>query len=134
MNYEAKSLVGEEIGNPKQLWNLKNNLNKTEKESSNNSGVFDRIVALTKLEQGKSFIHNVTKLPQYYIVFKFTDDCLEGVETCCVNSNRVFTCDTTFEIIDRLWLTQTNYTNVALIKTENSKHSESNSMYDSNLL
>ena len=134
MNYEAKSLVGEEIGNPKQLWNLKNNLNKTEKESSNNSGVFDRIVALTKLEQGKSFIHNVTKLPQYYIVFKFTDDCLEGVETYCVNSNRVFTCDTTFEIIDRLWLTQTNYTNVALIKTENSKHSESNSMYDSNLL
>ena len=46
----------------------------------------------------------------------------------------MFTCDTTFEIIDRLWLTQTNYTNVALIKTENSKHSESNSMYDSNLL
>ena len=134
MNYEAKSFVGEEIGNPKQLWNLKNNLNKTEKESSNNSGIFDRIVVLTKLEQGKSFIHNVIKLPQYYIVFKFTDDCLEVVETCCVNSNRVFTCDTTFEIIDRLWLTQTNYTNVALIKTENSKHSESNSMYDSNLL
>ena len=56
------------------------------KESSNNSGVFDRILTISKLEQGKSFIHEVTKLPKYYIVFKLTDDCLEGVETCCVNS------------------------------------------------
>ena len=30
--------VGEEIKDPKQLWNLKQNLNKTKRESSSNSG------------------------------------------------------------------------------------------------
>ena len=72
-----------------------------------------------KLEQGKSFIRNVTMLPQYYIVFAFNDDCLEGVEWCCVNSSSVFRCDTTFEIIDKLCLTDTSYTYTALIKTKN---------------
>ena len=77
-----------------------------------------------KLEQGKSFIRNVTILPQYYVVFAFTGDCLEGVERCCVNSSSVFRCDTTFEIMDKLWLTYTSYTNTALIKTQDTKHPE----------
>ena len=37
----------------------------------------------------------------------------------------MFRCDTTFEIIDKLWLTDTSYTNTALIKTLNSKYFES---------
>ena len=77
-----------------------------------------------KLEQGKSFIRNLTILPQYYVVFAFTGDCLEGVERCCVNSSSVFRCDTTFEIMDKLWLTYTSYTNTALIKTQDTKHPE----------
>ena len=55
----------QEIRDPKQLWNLKQNLNKTKRESSSSSGEVDRIVAAMKLEQGKSFIRNVTILPQY---------------------------------------------------------------------
>ena len=70
-----------------------------------------------KLEEEKSFVRNATILPQYYVVFTFTDDCLEGVERCCVNSSSVFRYDTTFEIIDKLWLTATSYTNKALVKT-----------------
>ena len=77
-----------------------------------------------KLEQGKSFIRNLTILPQYYVVFAFTGDCLEGVEMCCVNSSSVFRCDTTSEIMDKLWLTYTSYTNTALIKTQDTKHPE----------
>ena len=49
VNYEAKIYVGEEIRDPKQLWNLKINLNETKRESRNNSGVVDRIVAAMKL-------------------------------------------------------------------------------------
>ena len=63
----------QEIRDPKQLWNLKQNLNKTKRESSSSSGEVDRIVAAMKLEQGKSFIRNVTILPQYYVLFAFTD-------------------------------------------------------------
>ena len=124
VKHEAKISVGQEITDPKQLWNLKQNLNKTKRESSSSSGEVDRIVAAMKLEQGKSFIHNVTILPQYYIVFAFTDDCLEGVERCCVNSSSVFRCDTTFEIMNKLWLTDTSYTNTTLIKTQDTKHPE----------
>ena len=79
VNHEAKISVGEEIRDPKQLWNLKQNLIKTKRESSSSSGEVDRIVAAIKLEQGKSFIRNVTILPQYYVVFAFTDDCVREV-------------------------------------------------------
>ena len=116
VNHEAKLSVGEETRDPKQLQNLKQNLNKTKSESSSSSGEVDRIAAAMKLEQGKSFIRNMTILPQYYVVFAFTDDCLEGVERCCVNSTSVFRCDRTFEIMDKRWLTDTSYTNTALIK------------------
>ena len=77
-----------------------------------------------KLEQGKSFIHNLAIFPQCYVVFAFTDDCLQSVERCCVNSSSVFRRDTTFEIIDKLWLTDTYYTNTALRKTLDTKHPE----------
>ena len=103
---------------------MKQNLNKTKRKSSSNSEEVDRIVAAMKLEQRKNFIRNVTILPQYYVVFAFTDDCLEGVETRYVNSSSVFRCDTTFEIIVKLWLTDTSYTNTALIKTQDTKHPE----------
>ena len=63
VNHEAKISVGEEIRDPKQLWNLKQNLNKTKRESSSSSGEVDRTVAAMKLEQGKSSIRNVTILP-----------------------------------------------------------------------
>ena len=97
VNHEAKISVAEEIRDPKQLWNLKNNLNKTRRESSSNSKEGDRIVVAMKLEDRKSFIRNVTILSQYYVVFAFTDDCLEGVGRCCANRSSVFRCDTKFE-------------------------------------
>ena len=103
---------------------MRNNLNKTKRESSSSSEEVDRIVVAMKLEHGKSFIRIVTILPQYYVVFAFTDDCVEGVERCCVNSSSVFRCDTKFEIIDKLWLTDTIYTNTALTKTQGTKGPE----------
>ena len=66
----------------------------------------------------------MTILPQHYVVFAFTDDCLEGVERCCVKSSSMFRRDITFEIMDKLWLTFTSYTNTALIKTQDTKHPE----------
>ena len=124
VNHEAKISVAEEIRDPKQLWNLKNNLNKAKRESSSNSEEGDRIVVAMKVEDGKSFIRNVIILSQYYVVFPFTDGCLEGAERCCVSSSSIFRCDTKFEIIDKLWLTDTIYTNTALIKTQGTKGRE----------
>ena len=93
---------------------MKSNLNKAKRESSSNSEEVDRIVAAMKLEHGKSFIRNVTILPQYYVVFALTDDFLEGAERCCVNSISVFRFNTKFEITD----------NTALRKTQGSKGPE----------
>ena len=72
VNREAKISVGKEIEDPKQLRNLQSNLSKTKRESSSNNGVVDRIVTAIKLEQGKSFIRNMTMLPQCYVTFAFT--------------------------------------------------------------
>ena len=70
---------------------------KLKKESSNKSGVVDRIFTAMELEQSKSVIRNVTILPQLYLVFVLTDDCLEGVESCGISSNSMFRCITIFE-------------------------------------
>ena len=51
VNHEAKISVGEEIRDPKQLQNLRQNLNKTKRESMSNSGEIGRILASMKLEQ-----------------------------------------------------------------------------------
>ena len=89
---------------------MKSSLNKAKRESSSNSEEVDRIVVAMKLEHGKSFIRNVTILPQYYVVFAFTDDCLKGAERCCVNSISVLRFDTKFEIIDNTTLRKTQGT------------------------
>ena len=102
VNHEAKVSVGEEVRDPKQLQNLKQNLNKTKSESTSNSGQSDRILASLKLEQGKSFKRKVTILPQYWVIFAFTYDCFEGVERYCVNSSSAFRCDTLSEIMNKL--------------------------------
>ena len=65
VNHKAKISIGEKIRDSKQLWNLNQNLNKTKRESSSSSGEVDRIVAAMRLQQEKSFIRNVTILPQY---------------------------------------------------------------------
>ena len=93
---------------------MKSSLNKAKRESSSNSEEVDRIVVAMKLEHGKSFIRNVTILPQYYVVFALTDDCLEVAERCCVNSISVFRFNTKFEITD----------NTALRKTQGTKGPE----------
>ena len=97
---------------------MKNDLDETK---SRNNGEADRIDAAMKLEREKSFIRNVTILHQYYVVFAFTDDFLEDIERYCVNINSIFKCNTTFEIISKLWLTDTRYTSRALIKTQHSQ-------------
>ena len=92
VNHKGKFFVGQEIINPKQLWNLKNNWSKTKKRE-----LVDIIFTEMKLEQPKSFIRKVTILPQLYLVFVFTDDCLEGAESWCISSNSVVRCITIFE-------------------------------------
>ena len=66
---KARTILSEEIGDPKQLWNLKKNLNKTKRKPSSNIGEGDRIVVGMKLEHGKSFICHMTILPHYYVEF-----------------------------------------------------------------
>ena len=63
VNHKAEITFGEEIRDPKQLWSLKNDLNKTKRKSNSSSGEVDRIVAVMKLEQGKSFIRNKIIIP-----------------------------------------------------------------------
>ena len=49
VNHKAEITFDEEVRDPKQLWSLKNDLNKTKRKSSSSSGEVDRIVAAMKL-------------------------------------------------------------------------------------
>ena len=59
----------------------------------------------------------MTIFPEYYVIFTFTDKYLE---ICCVSGNSVYRCNTTSDIVGKLWLTDTSYTNTALMKTQDS--------------
>ena len=49
---------------------------------------------------------------------------MHNVERFCVNGNSVFRIDTTFEIIDGLWVTDTSYTNESIIKVDDQENPE----------
>ena len=74
--------------------------------------------------ESSSFVHSLTILPNHYLAFAYSNTSLHNVECFCVNGNSVFRIDTTFEIIDGLWVTDTSYTNESIIKADDQENPE----------
>ena len=129
INEEKKSTVGEELRNPRQLYNLKQSIDKKRDEAlpkqvHRNDSEVGCLVMQMRQSDTEPFIRSVVSLPSYCVATAFTDRTIKNIERFCVNGTSVFRCDTTFEIIDNLWLTDTSYTNFSLINAEDSSHPE----------
>ena len=117
-NVDASS-YSEQIRDPKQLWNLKLALKEPSEAKENE---VDRIVSMMRKPDGLQFVRSVVLLPESFAIFAYTDNTLKNLEKFCVNENSVLRIDTTFEIVDGMWLTDTSYTNTSMINSTDSKH------------
>ena len=112
------------VRNPKQLYNLKSSLMKNEPPKPPKEKEQERIIHLMKNPDGQKFVQSVVMLPESYAVFVFTNSTMKNVEKHCVRETSPLRFDTTFEIIDGLWVTDTSFTNTSLINERDGKHPE----------
>ena len=64
--------------------------------------------------QTVSLLQSVTFTKESYIAFNSLPNMITDLHRFCVNGNAILHVDTTFELVEGLWLTDTTYTNEAL--------------------
>lgn len=74
---------------------------------------FESIVDQVKNSENNA--RSVVVLQDHYISYYTTERMLKDLERFCVKGNAVFTVDTTFELADGFWLTDSTYENKSLI-------------------
>ena len=65
--------------------------------------------------QSVPFLQSVTFTKESYVAFNSLSNMINDLYRFCINGNLVLRVDTTFELVEGLWLTDTTYTNEALI-------------------
>ena len=112
-----------QIRNPRQLYNMHKNGKEDSKDSKESE--FERMTHMVKNPNVQPFVRSVVMLEKSYASFAFTEFTMKNLERCCVlDASSVLRVDTTFEIVDGMWVTDTSYTNISLINESNAKHPE----------
>ena len=120
---EGASSYSELVRNPKQIYNARQ-LSKEGKIPSDDTD-FERLTNLMKNSaDGDQFIQSVVMLPSSFVVIAFTDTMLKNLERFCVRGNSPLRFDTTFEIVNGMWVTDSSFTNNSLINDRDRKHPE----------
>ena len=66
-------------------------------------------------ESNRQYMQSLTYSSNRYCHINFNKNSISGIERFYVNGSSILRFDTTFEIIDGFWLTDTNYTNLSVI-------------------
>lgn len=123
MTKKNPSSLSETITNPKLIDNRKcagkKEANQLKKSSCDHSEAEALIASLQSLQ----LVNSVTFNKEQYISVNYLPSMLNDLNRFCVLGNSILRVDTTFELVDGLWLTDTTYTNTALIDAKG-KHPE----------
>ena len=111
-----------EVRNPMQIYNLQRASNSAPSGGEKNSFEIDNLMSRIQ-ENNDIFMQSMTLLPKHYIQYNYENKNLNDVSRFFVHGSSVLCVDTTFEIIDNLWLTDTSFTNESLTD-ENKNHPE----------
>ena len=74
---------------------------------------------LIKQVQTSNFIRKVTFHHDRYSTMNYLDTMINDITKFCVNGDSVLNVDTTFELVEGLWLTDTCYENKSLLDKNN---------------
>lgn len=120
MSQNACGTVSETITDPKMISNRKFN----KKEQSNDDNHHSEAESLISSLQTVPSIKTVSFTKTQYTCVNIHENVLNDVHRFCVLGNSVFHVDTTFELVDGLWLTDTTFTNERLQTHRNGNHPE----------
>lgn len=70
---------------------------------------------ITSCLQSVQFLQSVTFTKESYVALNSLSNMINDLHRFCISCNSVLRVDTTFELVEGLWLTDTTYTNEALI-------------------
>ena len=110
------------LQNPKVVHNRKYLLNRAESNNvaTQNSHEVQKLVGLIK---SYSMLQILTFGEYYYSAFSIMPHMKVDLKRFCVDLKGIFTVDTTFQLADKLWLTDSTYPNMWLVD-QNDKHPE----------
>ena len=109
------STVSEAIPGPKLIDNRKLLSKKETSTSSSSKKQFKSEAEMISCLQSVPFLQSVTFTKETYVAFNSPSNMINDLYRFCVNGNSVLRVDTTFELVEGLWLTDMTYTNKALI-------------------
>lgn len=73
---------------------------------------------IKQMKEKTTNMRNLIMLPDHYISFNSTEQMLQDLIRFCVNGNSILVVDTTFELCDGLWLTDSSFQNEALVNNK----------------
>lgn len=110
------STVSEAIPGPKLIDNRKLLSKKETSTSSSSKKQFkSEAEEMISCLQSVPFLQSATFTKERYVAFNSLSNMINDLYRFCVNGNSVLRVDTTFELVEGLWLTDMTYTNKALI-------------------
>ena len=83
---------------------------------------FDQLTALQR--NPKNYVRSVTMFEDCYIAFLYSDKQLKDIEQFCCRTtdNSVFGVDTTFDLADEMWLTDSSLRNERILSVRSNDH------------
>lgn len=115
LSKENTPTVSETITLPKFIDNRKFNLRKS---NETNSVLSDAETLIYTVKSVTSMMNMIVFSSRDYIAFNYLPQKINNAKKFYVYRNSILRVDTTFELIDGLWLTDTTYTNEALLNSQ----------------
>ena len=109
---EASTTVSETLMSPKFIDNRKYAKKAPASTSVDEVAESEGIIKYIKEDK---FIKSATFLKDGYHTVNYVDQMMKDIERFCVFGKGILTIDSTFELCDGLWLTDTTYTNLSLV-------------------
>ena len=118
---ESESTLSETIKNPNVIDNRKYKQKEKSKDISGKQSKAEIIV--NYLKEDDAFVKSLNLNKDEYNTLNFIQEQLWDVYRFCVKGNSILSIDTTFEICEGLYLTDSTYQNLSLVD-QNGKHPE----------
>ncbi|XP_065060451.1 uncharacterized protein LOC135687737 [Rhopilema esculentum] len=111
---EAKT-PHEEPPNPKYIYNIKSSFMPPKQKSFSTHGIPECEGLVRQMRKEDCKVRSVVLLPEQYVSFNANSRMLEDINRFCVHGNSILLVDTTFQLCDGLWLTDSGFEYEALI-------------------
>ena len=120
LNREPQQTVSQTLHNPKVVHNRQYLLKKKTLVSATENHEVEKLVRMVKSE---SMVKGLIFGEDYYSTVNIMPHMLSDLKRFCADGDGIFTVDTTFQLADELWLTDSTYPNLSLLD-EDGKHPE----------